>query len=136
VVWSDRKAHFIGDMPHTWVGSDFVRSALDLFAYTRESDRTVVLAAGIPWKWVARDSGVKVRELPTPYGKVAYSLRAFSDSLEVKIEEGVQAPGGIVVNVPAAPKMPWKHATLDGQNVDMKKPIIVRRLPAVLIYAP
>src|SRR5262249_8571317 len=27
-----RKPRFIGDMPHTWVGTDFVRSMIDLFA--------------------------------------------------------------------------------------------------------
>ncbi|MFP5247272.1 MAG: discoidin domain-containing protein, partial [Thermoanaerobaculia bacterium] len=31
VVWRDERApKFIGDMPHTWVGSDFIRSILDL----------------------------------------------------------------------------------------------------------
>ncbi|MFH1278047.1 MAG: discoidin domain-containing protein [Candidatus Eisenbacteria bacterium] len=32
VVWKDERApKFIGDMPHTWVGSDFIRSVLDLY---------------------------------------------------------------------------------------------------------
>src|SRR5207245_8821854 len=49
VVGSEaRKPRFVGDMPHAWIASDFIRSALDLFAYERESDRTLVLAAGIP----------------------------------------------------------------------------------------
>ena len=39
---------FIGDMPHTWVGSGFVEAVRDLFAYEREDDRALVLAAGIP----------------------------------------------------------------------------------------
>lgn len=32
VIWREnRKPHFIGDLPHTWVGSDFVRSVLTLY---------------------------------------------------------------------------------------------------------
>ena len=30
---------FIGDMPHTWVASDFIRSVLDMFAYERDRRR-------------------------------------------------------------------------------------------------
>ena len=41
-----RKPFFLGDLPHAWVASDFVRSALDMFAYHREADDRVVLAAG------------------------------------------------------------------------------------------
>ena len=48
VVWRDpRTPKFIGDMPHTWVGSDFVRSVLDVLAYTRERDSALVLAADL-----------------------------------------------------------------------------------------
>ncbi len=43
-----RGANFIGDMPHTWVGSSFIRSVRALFAYEREHDQALVLAAGIP----------------------------------------------------------------------------------------
>ena len=48
------KPRFIGDMPHTWVGSDYIRSVLDMFAYEREADRRSLIGAGIPEKWVAR----------------------------------------------------------------------------------
>src|SRR5688500_8752270 len=52
VVYRDSlNPKFIGDMPHTWVGSDFIRSALDMFAYERESDSSLVIGAGIPEKW-------------------------------------------------------------------------------------
>ena len=34
-----RRPRFVGDIPHTWVGSDFVRAALDLFAYEDEGAR-------------------------------------------------------------------------------------------------
>src|SRR5436305_10507008 len=40
VVYKDLRApNFLGDLPHTWVGSDFIRSFLDLLAYERDSDQ-------------------------------------------------------------------------------------------------
>ena len=49
VVWRDpRTPRFIGDMPHTWVGSDFIRAARSLFVYEREADQALVIGAGIP----------------------------------------------------------------------------------------
>ena len=47
---------FIGDMPHTWVGSDFIRSVLDMLAYERGRDGALVLGAGVPMR-VARGRG-------------------------------------------------------------------------------
>ena len=41
-----RKPFFLGDLPHAWVGSDFVRSALDMFAYSREIDDSIVAGGG------------------------------------------------------------------------------------------
>ena len=49
VVWRDPKTpKFIGDMPHTWVGSDYIQRFLDMLAYERESDSTLVIGAGVP----------------------------------------------------------------------------------------
>ena len=47
----DRKPGFIGDMPHAWVASDFVRSILDAIAYERE-DGELVVGAGVPSWWL------------------------------------------------------------------------------------
>src|SRR6185436_3465685 len=52
VVFKEERANrFLGDLPHTWVGSDFVRSVIDLLAYERESDDALVLGAGVPASW-------------------------------------------------------------------------------------
>ncbi|HYC90327.1 MAG TPA: hypothetical protein VEO54_14010 [Thermoanaerobaculia bacterium] len=65
-----REGGFIGDMPHTWVGSDFIRSALDFFAY--EDDGALILAAGIAPEWARQ--GVRVENLSTHYGMLSYSI--------------------------------------------------------------
>jgi hypothetical protein len=98
VVYRDLRApSFLGDLPHTWVGSDFIRSFLDLLAYERDSDQALVLAAGVPDEWIAAPGGVAVRRLPTPWGLLDYSLTAEGDSVRLKVGEGVRVPpGGIV----------------------------------------
>jgi len=52
VVGTDpRKPRFIGDMPHAWVASDFVRSILDAVSYER-ADGALVVGAGVPARWL------------------------------------------------------------------------------------
>jgi hypothetical protein len=70
VVRTDpRKAGFVGDMPHSWIGSDFVRSALDAIAYDRE-DGALVIAAGVPQSWLP----LRVRGLRTYHGAVDINI--------------------------------------------------------------
>jgi len=93
-------AQFIGDMPHTWVGSDFIRSMLDMFAYERDSDSTLVIAAGIPAAWI-REGPVGISELSTHYGPLTYTMRTGIEGVEVRIESGVRVPrGGIIIKPP------------------------------------
>src|SRR5262249_7385020 len=76
VVWRDPATpKFIGDMPHTWVGSSFIESARTLFAYEREVDHTLVIGAGLPSAWIFKDSGISIKRLPTYYGVLSYSIR-------------------------------------------------------------
>jgi hypothetical protein len=102
VVGKDyRKSRFIGDMPHGWVASDFIRSALDLFAYEREADDSIVLAAGIPETWLAGD-GIAVSDLQTPYGALSYRLKADARDLRLSLraEQGRMPAGGYVLKWP------------------------------------
>ena len=62
-----RKPFFVGDLPHARVASDFVRSALDMFAYNRDLDDALVLAAGVPTAWL-QGEGIAVQGLRTPQG--------------------------------------------------------------------
>jgi hypothetical protein len=95
-----RKPRFVGDMPHAWIASDFIRSALDLFAYERESDQAVVLAAGVPAAWLAGD-GVAVRGLQTTVGTLSYRIGCDSSSCRIAVDPGIRIPpGGIVFEWP------------------------------------
>lgn len=90
-----REIRFIGDMPHGWVASDFIRSALDLFAYRRARDRALVLAAGIPAHWFD-GAGIAIRGLHTPYGRLGFAARRSGDRLTLQIDAGARPPGGFV----------------------------------------
>jgi hypothetical protein len=91
-----RKPRFVGDMPHGWVASDFMRSGLDLFAYERETDNALVLAAGLPPHWLEGD-GVAVENLQTPYGPLSYRLQSEGGRLTLKVDAGIELPpGGLV----------------------------------------
>jgi hypothetical protein len=95
-----RKPRFVGDMPHAWIASDFVRSALDLFAYDRASDNSMVLAAGVQPEWLEGE-GIAIRDLRTPYGRLGYTLRAEGKQVTLTITQPIHPPGGLVLSLPA-----------------------------------
>jgi hypothetical protein len=92
VVWRDPATpKFIGDMPHTWVGSDFIRSVLSLFVMEREKDDAHVLAAAIPDAWVKDSAGVRVAGLPTYFGNVNYTIHSSGNSVVAEISGSFDA---------------------------------------------
>jgi len=101
-----RTPFFLGDLPHAWVASDFLRSALDMFAYVREADDAVVLAAGVPPEWL--HSGVAVRGLRTVHGTLSYRLHREGDTLRLEIDAGSALPAGGAV-------LPWPFAGAPGR---------------------
>ena len=136
VVWHDSTAaKFIGDMPHTWVGSDFLRSVLDFFAYEREADDALVLGDGLADAWVREAPGVSVDRLRTYYGPLSYTMRGQGDSTVVRIASGLRPPaGGIVVRSPGE-RTP-RTVQVNGRpgRIDAGREIVVRRLPATVIW--
>ncbi|MGN6153774.1 MAG: discoidin domain-containing protein [Lysobacteraceae bacterium] len=94
-----RAPFFLGDLPHAWVASDFVRSALDLFAYGREDDDAIVLAAGIPARWLDGE-GIGIDGLRTPQGTLGYTLLRTPDALELTLSADTRLPSGGAV-------LPW-----------------------------
>jgi hypothetical protein len=118
VVWRDAAApRFIGDMPHTWIGAGYVQSLRAMFAYEREDSRTLVLAAGLPWSWVASETGVGVKRLPTYYGVLGYTLKLEEPGkLRMHLSGDVSVPPTTVVLAPPLPQ-PLKSVTVNGKAV-------------------
>ena len=100
VVWNERRMpKFIGDMPHGWVGSDFLRSFLDLFAY-EGADGSLVLGAGLPPSWIRAAGGAAVRGLRTPFGTLDVSVAQEGADVRFRIGGTAKPPGGFVVEWP------------------------------------
>jgi len=116
ITWRDATApRFIGDMPHTWVGAGYVTSVRALFAYEREADNALVLAAGVPAAWVTAAPGVTVKRLPTYFGPVSYTLRSENpDTVHLRIGGDVTMPSGKIVVRSPLPR-PLVGVTVNGQ---------------------
>jgi hypothetical protein len=135
VVWhAPRAPRFIGDLPHTWVGSDFLRSVADLFVYEREADSTLVLGAGIPDAWLA-DGGVTVRGLSTWWGPLSYAAHRHEHAVTVTIDGGLRVPpGGILVQPPGSGRV--ARATVDGLEAVLRSDggVLLRAVPAIIRF--
>jgi hypothetical protein len=114
VVWRDRDLpRFIGDMPHTWVSSGFVRSLRVMLSYERDEDHALVLAAGVPASWL-NGPGVGVKRLSTHFGVLHYNLRAAGDGRYVmRIDGDLRMPPGKIEVRPPLPR-PIKAVSLNG----------------------
>jgi hypothetical protein len=108
-----REPRFIGDMPHAWISSDYIRSALDLFAYERDRDHALVLAAGVPEAWLDTAEGVGVRDLRTAYGPLTYGYRKGRQGYVLTLGGEATPPGGFVLQWPAGQGRP-ERVRIDG----------------------
>jgi hypothetical protein len=127
-----RRPRFVGDMPHAWVASDFIRSTLDLFAYERDADRALVLGAGIPSAWL-RGRGIAVEGLRTPYGPLSYSLRQQGSHTLLQLGSGTRVPpGGFVLIRPEAQSP--RSTRVNGKLARWQNgELVIRELPAKVL---
>jgi hypothetical protein len=107
-----REVRFIGDMPHAWVASDFVRAGLEMFAWDRRDDQALVLGGGLTKDWLT-GQGSAIRGLATPYGSLDFAMRGTPRRLSATIGGSARPPGGFVVAWPFAGTPP--AARVDGR---------------------
>ncbi|WP_374943214.1 discoidin domain-containing protein [Sphingomonas sp.] len=96
-----REVRFIGDMPHAWVASDFIRAALDLFAFER--DGAIVLGGGLDAGWLV-GAGSAIRGLRTTVGMVDFAMRQEGGAVVATIGGSARPAGGFVLPWPLAGK--------------------------------
>jgi hypothetical protein len=135
VVWRDPKTpKFIGDMPHTWVGSDYIRSVRNFFVYERDDDEALVLGAGIQAAWMKDPDGIRIGGLPTYYGTLRFTMKPEGNAIAVRIEDSITVPpGGIVLRSPL--NEPLRRVTVNGKLVAPHSPqeVVLRSLPAYVV---
>jgi len=113
ISWRDpRSPGHLGDVPHTWIGAEYVLAVLGMLAY-ESPDGSLVLAAGASAAWLD-GGGIEVTGLPTWWGRLGYRLRRDGpNALRLDLSPGLrEPPGGIVVRPPLA--RPLTGATGDG----------------------
>jgi len=130
-----REPRFIGDMPHGWIASDFVSAALDLFAYERQRDRSLVLGGGLPTQWL-EGAGVAVEGLRTPYGKLSYGLRGDGRRMALTIDAGLTPPaGGLVFGWPYAGEPGVARMNAGDRLTWKNREVTIRTVPATVVVA-
>jgi hypothetical protein len=113
IAWRDHTAPaHIGDIPHTWIAAEYVLAVRSLFAYEREADRALVLAAGLAPEWIA-GAGVQVHSMPTLHGSLSYSLRRI-DSATLRFEVGSGIRTKMVLRPPLA--APLRGVVVNGSE--------------------
>ena len=120
-----RHPGYLGDMPHTWIGAEYVRAIFGMLMH--EADDGLDLLPGVPPSWVAGE-GLSVDKLPTAYGALSMSARQQGSTLRVKLEPGVRDGTAVRVSWPTRERP--TRVTIDGQpasdysadGIDLKQP--------------
>jgi hypothetical protein len=126
-----RAPRFLGDLPHGWAASTFVRALRRLVAFERAEDGALVIAAGVPEAWLREAPGVHVRGLPTWWGPLDLTLDAPGEG-RVRVRFGGALrppPGGVVLESPLA--RPLREALVDGvaQPASDPRRLVLRSVP-------
>jgi hypothetical protein len=103
ITWRNpRSPGHLGDVPHTWIGAEYVLALRSALAYERAAENVLVLAAGVPSAWLEGGVQVAVAGLPTHYGVLDFQLRRDSDDvLRFQVSGALDVPaGGIVLRPP------------------------------------
>lgn len=102
ISWKDpRSPGHLGDVPHTWIASEYMLVFASLFAHEREADDALVIGAGVDDRWLA-GRGIAVRGLPTWHGTLDLTMKQERNrTLLVDLGGDLRVPrGGFVVRPP------------------------------------
>jgi hypothetical protein len=89
-----------------------------MVASEREASGKMILAAGLPWSWIAEDNGFAVTGLLTRYGPLDFAIHApDSSQISIAISARISMPnGGLWI----APPMPTGTQIIAGITDDGK----------------
>lgn len=136
ITWKNPRAPgHLGDVPHTWIAAEYLLALASMVAGERDSNDSLVLAGGLPWAWIAEESGFAVAGLPTRHGLLDMHIVAASESL-ITVELGalLALPSGGLWLAPPLPagRRILSATAADGQHLDVDAAgttVIVRTLP-------
>ncbi|MBU3890831.1 discoidin domain-containing protein [Methylosinus sp. KRF6] len=109
VVWSPPRApQYIGDMPHTWIGAEFVTAIRSMLL--RENGDALELFRGAPDHWWDGE-GITLRNLPTAFGVVDLLACRTKSRATIELASAGPPPERVTIRFPGA-----KRACADGQS--------------------
>jgi len=117
IAWRDPTSPgHLGDVPHTWIGAEYILSLLSMFAFEREADQSLVIGAGLRSEWLDGD-GVQVHGLPTWYGQLNFTVRREpTGSVRLLLDGDLVLPAGkIVARLPV--DRPPREVVVNGKPV-------------------
>ncbi|GAA3561232.1 discoidin domain-containing protein [Snuella lapsa] len=86
----ERLGSYIGDMPHTWVGSGYMNSVRGLVIMENDVERRLELLNGAPLNWLEND-GIALTNLPTHFGnaniKMVFNNRQLTVNINAKFND-------------------------------------------------
>jgi len=118
ITWRNpRSPGHIGDVPHTWIGAEYVLALRSMLAYESAEEDALVLAAGVPAAWLDGGGEVAVAGLPTHYGLLDFRLRREGGNvLTFTVSGALDVPkGGIVLRPPL--DSPLASVEVNGRRV-------------------
>lgn len=113
-----RTPGFIGDLPHTWVASDFVKLLRTMFVHER-GDGTLVVGMGITREWMESEGGASAEGLPTHFGELGLSFFSRDGARVVQVRGGLRPPtGGVEI---ALEDLATAAVEADGRRVGLNE---------------
>ena len=106
-----RSVFYLGDMPHTWVGAEYVRALIGMLMH--ESDRGIELLPGTPPDWVA-GKGLAIDRMATAFGTLSMSAQQDGTTLRIHLGPGLGPTTEVLVSWPARRRP--RSVTVDGKR--------------------
>jgi hypothetical protein len=128
---NERFPGYIGDMPHTWVGAEFINAVRSLLVY-EDGDRLVV-GAGIDPAWLEDQQSVGATNLPVHGGHLSFTMRKEGNDIHVDLAGSTSARR--ITVVPPVPGTP-SAVTVNGEPVALLKSgrLEIDTLPAAVTF--
>jgi hypothetical protein len=138
ISWRNpRSPGHLGDVPHTWIASEYMLAFASLLAYERWVDDALVIGAGVDQAWITARGGLSVRGLPTRHGTLDLTMkRAPGSALLVELGGRLRRPpGGFVVQPPGGRAI--RAMTINGQTSSTfnEREAVIHELPAKVILS-
>ena len=115
VVHSDyRFPTYVGDMPHTWVGAEYLLAVRVLFLYERGDE--LILGAGVDPEWLEGGRKVSIANFPSHFGSVSYEMMKTDGMVSIHVSGEAVPEGGFVFKSPRA--VPPREVKVNGVVLD------------------